>query len=336
MPRPRGGERMIDYDLVGLLYTRTCPLACRHCLTESSPRARGKMRYEEARKHLVGIAAHCRSVSFTGGEPLLYASEIADLVRAASALGLRTNVVTGAGWIHAARSVPAVVRRLADAGLKRMTISWDEFHAEQTPVENALELARAAKSESIEVRLNVAVAKEAEATRLAADLAPLGVEVTALPLLRLGSAVELPPHRFQRLVTPPAGACRVVLKPLVDVDGTVYACSGPSLHSRRPSPLVLGDANAEPLADVLERARHDPLLEAISLVGPGGLYRLLEEDAPPARDAYFGVCELCLQITDLPEVVAALRRRLSRAEAKRLLTAARLWRDGRRADAGHP
>jgi len=43
---------MIRYATIGLLYTRTCPLSCRHCIIESSPKAQEKMSQSLASEYI--------------------------------------------------------------------------------------------------------------------------------------------------------------------------------------------------------------------------------------------------------------------------------------------
>ena len=98
---------------------------------------------------------------------------------------------------------------------------------------------------------------------------------------------------------------------------------------------MLGNAEETPLDEILARAARDPLIEAISLIGPGGLYRLLagpadRGTAPRPRDRYSSVCDLCLDLNGSAETVAALRRRLEGNDAQILLAAARMWAERRR------
>jgi MoaA/NifB/PqqE/SkfB family radical SAM enzyme len=82
------------YALIGLVYTRTCPLACGHCIAESSPQARGRMGPEQVRRYLPAIRRFADPVSVTGGEPLLY-REIAALTREGASFS--RSVVTSGG-----------------------------------------------------------------------------------------------------------------------------------------------------------------------------------------------------------------------------------------------
>jgi hypothetical protein len=91
---------------------------------------------------------------------------------------------------------------------------------------------------------------------------------------------------------------------------------------------VLGNAEEEPLEQILERAVHDPILEVISLLGPYGLYLLLKQsearDLYQERSSYSTVCDLCLDLTNSMEIIAAVREHMTDSRAQALLTAARM------------
>src|SRR5262249_41616230 len=134
--------RMIRYRVVGVMYTRTCPLACRHCITESSPHAKERMTLEQARRYLPSIARHTSLLSFTGGEALLYYRDILALASEASAVGLQVSVVTGAGWVKNEAMARSRLRALRAAGVDSLIVSWDGYHEEFAPREKALTTVR--------------------------------------------------------------------------------------------------------------------------------------------------------------------------------------------------
>ena len=64
---------MKPYDVVGVIYTQMCPMACKHCITESSPAAKGRMRLDQARAYFPAILRFQSHGLFHGGRaaPLL-------------------------------------------------------------------------------------------------------------------------------------------------------------------------------------------------------------------------------------------------------------------------
>lgn len=321
---------MIRYDVIGLSYTRTCPLSCGHCITDSSPHVKGKMQVDQVSEYLKVIPAFAHGVCFTGGEPMLYYRDILKLVSQARDLGLQTSLVTGAGWVRGEDSTRARMKALAEAGLYHVCISWDRYHEEFSGRDRPLRLARLAIEAGIgvSVRAVTITDEEKEAYHAMFDGLPVYLQVQ-LPI-RLGRAASLPAEHFKFTDEPPDGVCAVILSPVIEADGGVYACCGPSYYAGKSSPLRLGNTFEEPLEEILARGREDPLLELILTAGPQGLYRLLK-DHPlararfKARPAYTGICDLCMDITNDPELVATARERLADLDAQRLRVAAQLW-----------
>ena len=321
---------MHPFDIIGLLYTRTCPLACGHCIIESSPKATGKIAFASALAMLPTIARHTGTICFTGGEPLLYYSEIVRLVEAAKRLGLITSVVSGAGWVRKRDIAERRIARLKQAGLDKLCVSADRYHEAFSPPDRAHMLADIARREGITVIVRGVIGADRNACEEKERFAPAGVTYHPVPLVRLGAARNLPEEHFHHAQVPYGGRCSVALSPVIEPDGNVYACCGPSRYARKPSPLVLGNIHHESLETILLRGAEDPILKALTLIGPSGLLRLLRqtpgmEQLVPLRHQYTGMCELCLDMTDSPAIVAAIRARLCDGDAQVLLAAAKLW-----------
>ena len=193
---------MIRHEVIGLVYTRRCPLACRHCITESSPAASGKMRVEQASQYLPVLARFTDSISFTGGEPLLYHKEIVELTVLARTLGLGVRVVTGAGWVQDERTTRRKVSELARAGVAGMTISSDGYHEEFVSRDRPLLLARLAVAAGLDVRINTVVPAGAASAPLSSSA---GATWQPVKLMRLGTARTLPHDQFHRTDGPPKG-----------------------------------------------------------------------------------------------------------------------------------
>jgi hypothetical protein len=322
---------MKPYDVVGLMYTRTCPLTCKHCITQSSPSAKGRMRLDQARAYLPAIQEFSPTVCFTGGEPLLYYKDILRLTQDAKALGLDVTVVTGAGWVREEKAARLRMQELARSGVSTICISWDRYHEEFVPRERAILLARLAVEAGLDVKVRSVIPATDRASSSCQEFDGMPIQLQSVRLIPLGRASSLPASHLAHEDEPPRGVCSVIRSPSIGHDGTVYACCGPSLYSAKSSPLVLGNANAEPLEDIFARALQNPILQVIQYLGSYGFYALLK-DHPAAqkilgkrRAGYSTICDLCLDVTNGEDLVAAVMDRLQDHDAQTLLTAARLW-----------
>ena len=104
--------------------TRACDLACVHCRAEANPRrSAGELTFAEVQKLVFDIKAFGPPYPIfilTGGDPAKR-FDIFDIIAYARGEGLRVAMTPSATPLM----TPAVVRRLADAGLVRLALSLD-------------------------------------------------------------------------------------------------------------------------------------------------------------------------------------------------------------------
>jgi len=329
---------MSQYNVLGLMYTRTCPLACAHCISDSSPEVRERLQFREAMAYIEAIARFSTKICFTGGEPLVYYRDVTRLIRHAKSLNLSISLVTGGGWVHTEVQTRSRVSSLVDAGLDGLWISWDNYHGAFLPSERAVMLARIATEAGLKVTVRTVTSADQSSNRSEPLFAGLPVAFEEQRVIKLGRATSLPFSQFASFGEAPKGTCSSVYSSVIESDGNVYACCGPAHFCKKPSPLFLGNARREPLDDILARGLEDPILLIIQHLGPYGLFQILK--ANPAdfekftpRSTYTGFCQLCLDITNDAELVATLRKRLSQIDLRKLVEIAQektKQRSGRR------
>ncbi|MGH3903598.1 MAG: radical SAM protein [Pseudonocardiaceae bacterium] len=59
------------YNTLGIQVTNTCNMTCGHCITDSSPTARGDLTWPQIEAAIRSVGPHVDGVCVTGGEPLL-------------------------------------------------------------------------------------------------------------------------------------------------------------------------------------------------------------------------------------------------------------------------
>ncbi len=279
------------------------------------------------------IPRYSDQVCFTGGEPMLYYHEIVPLIRQAKALGLAVSMVTGAGWVSMAK--PEIAREriagLREAGLDQLIVSWDTYHEEWCTPDHALLVIEAARANGLPVHARGVMSAHGATPRIEQKLISIDIPYQKQDLTRLGKARLLPEDHFTFDAAPKSTGCNVIYLPVIEPDGNVYACCGPARGSRSASsPLILGNTNAESLDAIFHRAVRDPLLEALATVGPNALFQMVRNDPSlagvlPIRPQYTGVCEMCLDMNEVPAVVERLRARIGEPRIHALLTAHRLY-----------
>jgi hypothetical protein len=303
-------------------------MSCAHCSVESGPRVKGEPTEAELVATVNAIAdAGIAGIQFTGGEPMIREKLLFDLLKLASGRGIACTLSSNGFWGKKQATAWRKVRALKRAGLDRITISYDRYHAEFQGAEPALNIARAC--EWYDLPLNINITRVSNDPELAALVAPFEkrqhLKMRFYDVQVIGRARQLPIAEMRSEVS---GFCNACTTPAITDDGRVSACNGPAYFLTAESPLSIGSLRETPLHELLERHTDDPILETIRRAGPERLLRELEDAGVRRevgiRSSHAGMCDLCIDINSNPAAVAVLRERLSRTEARAELAARRL------------
>lgn len=254
-----------------LALTARCPLSCAHCSTEST--SDGAWYSGEPFRRLVATftpADRPELIFMSGGEPLLRPGLVAELATRARAAGTRSALLSG--MFFAGRPMPSPIRR-AIATLDHFSASIDAYHEREVSRAETFAALGAFLDLVPAVSLHVASSDPA----YLADLVPairraFGDRVPALvtpvqPTGRARSFTSAPVTLASETPFDP-GPCEFAGWPLVDYDGTVYACYRQELGRRhRPAHLVLGHADREPWPELRARTERRPVLRSVRAFG---------------------------------------------------------------------
>jgi len=262
--------------------TPRCNLHCRHCLADASPAWSSNAALEldmplrDLQRWIDEVASSQKvhTISFTGGEPFLVYDNLVDGVSRAAQRGLATTVLTNAYWASSIKRARAYLSPLQALGT--LKISTDEFHQEFVPLAWVKSATQAATELGIQVRIKFCYLENQEG-KLAALERQLGnlisnEQINAEPVYRLGRAIrELKADQFVKgdLDQP----CAVANVPIVQPDGSVYACCGPTFDGQNP--LLLGNLGRRSLPEVLDASETNVILHFLRLWGPFRLWKLL-------------------------------------------------------------
>jgi len=130
---------MVNYrpNKLSFLTTDGCNANCVYCgIQKSSKPQRLSLETmhdytDQARRY--GI----RSVSFTGGEPLLLGEDLFDAISYAHKAGMFCGLITNGSYAKDEETGKEMAKRLFDSGLGALKISMDQSHSEFVPYEHA-------------------------------------------------------------------------------------------------------------------------------------------------------------------------------------------------------
>ncbi len=312
---PDESVRGKDMLVIALMLTRRCNMTCAHCSVESSPHIKAQPTAEELVQIVRDAAAiGANVVQLTGGEPMMREEIVMRLLAECQALGLGATLTTNAFWGKSPAKAAQKVKALCEAGVGRMTISYDRFHAEFQGPQPAVNIVAAAEEMDLPMQLSINFTRAAD-DDLVDLVAPF--EPFTKPEMRFYDVQPVGRARnFEsELRGETSGFCTGCCVPSITDDNRVTACNGPSYFSAPDSPLALGSLAEYSLGELVEKHRADPILETIRTFGPSGLKSELEKTPGfenfPFKENYSGMCDLCLHLTSQPAAMTALRERLA-------------------------
>jgi MoaA/NifB/PqqE/SkfB family radical SAM enzyme len=300
---------------VGLIVTYQCQVTCPHCILQSGPQRKERVRRDDA-LDWIGQLARYRDgmvwvLALTGGEPFNNLPLLRELSESASDQGLLVSAVTNAYWASTLEKAVQVLESLPS--LRVLQISTDVYHQLSIPFERVVNAVKAARACQIPYTIAVCTENEHDSGYLAVmeqltalvDRSLIYTSIT-FPVGRAAETVDR--THYAASAGPPLSACTAGSAPIILPDGRVLACIGPLIQLKTPYPLLLGNLHEESLAVIFDRAETNPILHAIRVWGPRVLIKMaaeagLSEFLPKV---YFGnsVCNACYDLMAVPQIVA--------------------------------
>lgn len=302
----------LEKSVLVLNYTMACPLSCSFCCYGCHPNRKEKMPLEEA-KRLVTEAAQLdcfSSVGFTGGEVFLFEDELLSLAQHLLSVGLPFTVATAAHWAADKCHADKIASTLANYGLRRANISYDDAHAEFVNRQCIVNAALAFSRERIPVYV---VGTFEYPDNQLAEMFP---ELMGTPFIKLilkqiakvGRARKREIDSDQFSTHQMTCYRRIHHDIVVFWDGKVYPCC--STFNRSTKGLCVGNAFREPLISIWNRVESSPLFRIMKRQGFSRLYEVAREyagskadDTLPPLDAFPGPCSLCNAVFSSPDAI---------------------------------
>lgn len=298
------------YNTLGIQVTNTCNMTCDHCITDSSPKARGDLTWPQIEAAVRSVGPHVDGVCVTGGEPLLRRDLTLRTIRLTRELGLRSSMVTNGYWARTSDEARSVWQALEDAGLQKLAVSFDRFHDRIVSDTSLDVLLATGAGTSIELQLQYCGDRTDEAYRIAEQMAARhGATLQTAEVLPFGRGRQLAIRRSADVASVPDDPCGVAVRPVLTPEGELFTCCGPARGAAPNSPLRLPTQTTGEVGAALAEGATNPILNVIHSKGPRALFDRL---SPPARERVTkclldgSICSLCRAITDDDEAVAEL------------------------------
>ena len=148
-----------NLNKIEFVVTYACTGRCKHCSegdhTSCGERIDPQIAADAVRK--IGLEYDIKTVMTFGGEPLLYADAVYEIMNAAKELSIpKRQVITNGYFSKNADQIREVAVCLAECGVNDLLLSVDAFHQETIPLETVRVFATEAKKNGIPIRLQPA------------------------------------------------------------------------------------------------------------------------------------------------------------------------------------
>lgn len=145
-----------NLNKIEFVITYACTGRCKHCSegdhTSCGERIDPFIAADAVRK--IAAAYDIKTVMTFGGEPLLYADAVYEIMNAAKELNIpKRQVITNGYFSKNADRIREVAERLAACGVNDLLLSVDAFHQETIPLNVVRQFAAEAKACGIPIRL---------------------------------------------------------------------------------------------------------------------------------------------------------------------------------------
>jgi MoaA/NifB/PqqE/SkfB family radical SAM enzyme len=308
------------------MFSHQCNMTCKHCGILSSPKNKARMPMEDARRYIDEAAAisQFKKVTFTGGEPMMFQDQHAELLARCKGHGLQTRMVTNGFWAKTVDKGMVVLSRMKQAGLTEINFSADEFHLEFGKAEtlrNALECARRLDfTRIISFVSNSAVPPLDHLSEMYGlprdqleDLQAYKGDYRKIPSLKhekmfvwaggligLGRAAEYPEmlrHFPVEIFDTGNGCDEVVNKSVIYPDGDLQACccAGGKIKA-----FTVGSLHEHSLLELFKKMFSRSHYLFINSYGPKALFDEIVKARPdlPRPKKCTSICEVCVRATE--------------------------------------
>lgn len=300
---------------VGINLDARCNARCAHCCVSSSPQAELRLDDDRVDAILDDLLTQddVAEISFTGGEPFLRRERTLALLTRVRRAGRRATCVTNGFWGVTPRAADALLARMEEAGLRDLTLSWDEFHSPYVSAARIRNVLDAARDRRVRVTLNVCVSRSKPSDALLAELGDSvhGVAVTKFPVVPAGEARSLPEEEFPRRPIGEGSLWCPGLQVIYHHDGRVYPCCSPPIFD---TDMTLGDVSQSfrSTVDAVERNALLGILQREGLRWFVDEIRAVDPSAPAATASkVVSACELCSLVLGDARSLEAIRPRVA-------------------------
>jgi len=277
-------------------YSTRCNIRCSHCVAAGEELTTSKMELQEAKEAINELAeAGITGISFTAGEPTIYASDLLELLNLCKSHNIFTRVVTNSSWAKDTVSTLSQLKALKSSGLSQLRLSYSRWHQEHVPQQNVLNAAQGAIACEINYFVSFVTDFSQTDKKYEDYLRENALKFFPEPLIYSGRAKDYLKEKLFTDYQDNRCAMNLYLAP----DFNLYACCDAGNHFSKTNAFLLGNLQRDSATELFSKSDHNPLYNCIRNIG---LSTIASYTGMPSREIItYRKCELCENLFNDPQ-----------------------------------
>lgn len=284
------------YDNLAISITRKCTASCDICCFSCNPQRTEILNDDAIENVILQLKKYyqIKTITFTGGEPMLNPDRVLKLAEKAKEAEKRVALYTNGFWCEDKEYTRKIINKLKKYNLFTILTSIDIFHQKYVPLSSIKNLIDVSKEFGIDVKIHSSVIKSStESTdRLIQELGEkkLGIPITESAVLPIGRALSLETKEIVKEVNFRNAQCHFDGMCNIDWNGNVFPCCSQCENSN----LILGNIYEDKIITILNNVRKSPFFHLILKYGLDIIASFVKENnLHLINDRYADSCELC-------------------------------------------
>lgn len=277
-----------------------CNAKCNHCCFSCSPSNDTKLNEDEIWRIIdYGINREDVSeIAISGGEPFLYEDLIYEIIKKVAKNGKIPTCITNGFWATDVNVTRSKLKKFHDAGLKVLTVSYDDFHSKYINVNNIKNILLSSYQLNMKISINMAVTKQNDGIKLLDELKDclFGVPVTRFSVMPVGAGhnIEKDEMYYNIDCNKPLKCSESSYSMVIHHDGMLYPCCSPVVFE---TILKIGSIRDFTLDELKQKLYNNILVYIIKKEGPGWFLNELHKKGITSYDKqYISTCHLCYDL----------------------------------------
>lgn len=315
-------------DGIAFLMTDKCNASCNMCCFSCTPKGKALLDKEMIKNYIRQAAEieTVKTISFSGGEAILYYEQLKECMEYAKGFGLRTTLVTNGFWAKNYEKGYEMIKGLVDAGMTDMSISVDKYHQEFVPIESVKNAICIASELGIMSAVTMMDLKDGESVFNSIEaLRPeiYGKDLIVYPVFPAGKALEtIDPDQLIRACDSSKAACPFDHFITVLFDGTLMMCC--TQFSVQIPMTHLGKFGETSIQEAIHNFQNNDFIYVMFSNGLSWYAELARNLGFPVEEKYCVSCHLCHELLGNPEFVEKAKpyvtKEAGRIRLKKLLS----------------